>query len=45
MASVVAFVCRLVSVMRTIRSSVVVQRDRVGMYMAIFTTIHDFLGG
>ena len=41
MASVVASVCRFVSLMGTIFSSVVVHRAPVGMYMAILSMIHS----
>ena len=34
---VVASVCRIESLMRTIRGAVVVQQDSVGMYMAILS--------
>ena len=41
---VIASVCRFESLMRTICGSVVVQRNRVGMYMAILRVIHSFWG-
>ena len=40
-ASVVASVCRFESLLGTICSSIVVQQDRVGMYMAILGMIHS----
>ena len=43
-ASAVAPVCRFQSVMATICSSVVVQRDHVDMYMAILSMIHSSSG-
>ena len=41
---VVAAVCRFRSLVGTICGSVVVQRDRVGMYMAILRVIHSLWG-
>ena len=41
---VVASVCRFESLMGTIGGSVVVQRDRVGMYMAIHRVMHSLRG-
>ena len=43
-AIVVASVCRFESLMGTICGSVVVRRDRVGMYMAISRVIHSVRG-
>ena len=43
-AIVVASVCLFKSLIRTICGSVVVQRDRLGMYMAILRVKHNFRG-
>ena len=43
-AVAVAPVCRFESLTETICGSVVVQRDRVGTYMAILRVIHSFQG-
>ena len=44
-AILVAPVCRFESLMGTIRGSVVVQRGRVVLYMAIQRVIHSLRGG
>ena len=41
---VVASVCRLESLLGTICGSVVVQQDRVGMYIVILRVIHSLRG-
>ena len=43
-AIVVPSICRFRSLMGTICGSVVVKRDLVGMYMAIFRLIHSLRG-
>ena len=44
-AIVIASVWRFESLMGTIYGSIVVQRDRVGMYMAILRVFHSLWGG
>ena len=43
-AIVVASLCRFESLMGTIRSSVLVQQDRVGIHTAILKVIHSLWG-